>query len=297
LSPHLAALNANHLLALLILLPLDVPLAPSFGLLLYGVILAYSLNRFDVFGVLMMRTVFKAQHPLFGRANNRQPLRKQQDSPYYWWWAFLRRNRRYLACCEGDGKGELEALYKDFGDVRDADFRLWWNAHGSALFSEQPPNYILKELTSKDDWAAEWTADTMLVVAVPLTIPKNQIGKFFNRLLKTRHKGQRGRKALSDGDASTARYPLNRNVNVAALKKQLAVYDAYLANETAERKQTLAQIGAALELVPHHMPNPKDSPTTAADKRRIVSATVSRYYKQASIIIEATADGVFPAKC
>jgi hypothetical protein len=272
-------------------------LRASVGLLSNGVLLAYSLNPFDVFGVLMMRTVFKAQHPLFGRANNRQPLLKQQASPYYWWWAFLRRNQRYLACCEGDGKGELAALYKDFGDVRDADFRLWWNAHGIALFSEQPANYILKELASKDEWAAEWTADTMLVVAVPLTIPKNQIGKFFNRLLKTRHKGQRGRKALSDSDASTARYPLNRNVSVAALQKQLAVYDVYLANETAERKQTLAQIGAALKLVPHHMPNPKDSPATAADKRRIVSATVSRYYKQARTIIEATADGVFPAKC
>lgn len=244
----------------------------------------------------MMRTLFKAQHPLFGRANNRQPLQKQQQSPYYWWWAFLRRNQRYLACCENEGKGELAALYKDFGDVRDDDFRLWWNAHGIALFREQPSNYLLKELASKDEWAEDWTAETMMVVAVPLTIPKVQIGKFFNRLLKTRHKGQRGRKALSDKDASTARYPLNRNVSVHTLKKQLVVYDAITANQTAVRKQTLAQIGVLLKLVPSHMPHPTDTPATAEDKRRIMAATVSRYYKQAKSIIEATADGVFPAK-
>ena len=243
-----------------------------------------------------MRTVFKAQHPLFGRANNRQPLSKQQASPYYWWWAFLRRNQRYMDCCNNNGSGELAALYKDFGDVRDDDFRLWWNAHGIALFREQPKDLFLKELTSKDEWLDEWQASQVLVVAVPLSLPKNQIDKFFARLLKARHGGQRGRKALSDSDASTARYPLNRNVSVATLKTQLAVYDAIEANKVADKKRALADIGISLRLQPHNIPVSRDTPSTVADKRILLTATVSRYYKQARLIIAATADGVSPAK-
>jgi hypothetical protein len=243
-----------------------------------------------------MRTVYKAQHPLFGRANNRQPLPKQQASPYYWWWAFLRRNQRYMDCCNNNGSGELAALYKDFGDVRDDDFRLWWNAHGIALFREQPKALFLKELTSKDEWLDEWQASQVLIVAVPLSLPKNQIDKFFARLLKARHGGQRGRKALSDSDASTARYPLHRNVSVATLKTQLAVYDAIEANKVSDKKRALADIGISLRLQPHNIPAAKDSPSTVADKRMQLSSTVSRYYKQARLIVAATADGVFPAK-
>jgi hypothetical protein len=243
-----------------------------------------------------MRTVFKAQHPLFGRANNRQPLSKQQASPYYWWWAFLRRNQRYMDCCNNNGSGELAALYKDFGDVRDDDFRLWWNAHGIALFREQPKELFLKELTSKEEWLDEWQASQVLVVAVPLSLPKNQIDKFFARLLKARHGGQRGRKALSDSDASSARYPLNRNVSVLTLKTQLAVYDAIEASKVADKKRALADIGISLRLQPHNTPVSTDTPSTVADKRIQLSSTVSRYYKQARLIIAATADGVFPAK-
>jgi hypothetical protein len=243
-----------------------------------------------------MRTVFKAQHPLFGRANNRQPLSKQQASPYYWWWAFLRRNQLYMDCCNNNGSGELAALYKDFGDVRDDDFRLWWNAHGIALFREQPKELFVKELTSKEEWLDEWQASQVLIVAVPLSLPKNQIDKFFARLLKARHGGQRGRKALSDSDASTARYPLNRNVSVLTLKTQLAVYDAIEANKIATKRKTLSQIGLSLGIKKQSKSSAFDSIEDAESKRILLTATVSRYYKQARLIIAATADGVFPAK-
>jgi hypothetical protein len=101
---------------------------------------------------------------------------------------------------------------------------------------------------------------------------------------------------LSDEDASTARYPLNRNVSVATLKTQLAVYDAIEANKTADKKRALADIGISLRLQPNNIPTSKDSPSAIADKRMQLSSTVSRYYKQARLIVAATADGVFPAK-
>jgi hypothetical protein len=74
----------------------------------------------------MLRRFF-AQHPTFGTKNNPRSLSYQQQSPYYWWWAYLRRNADYLACCEKSGKGKFAKLYKDFGDVREDNFKKWWN--------------------------------------------------------------------------------------------------------------------------------------------------------------------------
>jgi hypothetical protein len=64
-----------------------------------------------------MSIVFKAIHPLFGRAPKSLPLGYQQRSPFYWWWEFLRRNEDYEACCAVGGKGELAHVYGDFGVV------------------------------------------------------------------------------------------------------------------------------------------------------------------------------------
>ena len=151
-------------------------------------------------------------------------------------------------------------------------------------------------MTSKEEWLDEWQASQVLIVAVPLSLPKNQIDKFFARLLKARHGGQRGRKALSDSDASTARYPLNRNVSVSTLKTQLAVYDAIEANRIATKRKTLSQIGLSLGIKKQSKSSAFDSIEDAESKRILLTATVSRYYKQARLIIAATADGVFPAK-
>jgi len=103
-------------------------------------------------------------------------------------------------------------------------------------------------------------------------------------------------KALSDENASTARYPLNRNVSVATLKTQLAVYDAIEANKKVDKKLALADIGIGLRIQPNNMPNSRDIPAAIADKRMQLASTLSRYYKQARAIVDATADGIFPAK-
>ena len=240
-----------------------------------------------------MGIVFKAQHPVFGRGKP-LALSYQQRSPYYWWWAFLRRNERYLACCAAGGDGELAALYADFGDVREDDFKAWWTQRGYRLFSEQPKPVKLKELASPAEWDPAWQAETVMVVAVPLDLSKRYLQGFFAKLLKERHKGQRGRKALSDSDASTARYPLERNVSVHTLRIQLAVYDAVSAKQRGEDKRTLAQIGADMRLVPTALPDSKDSPLEAVAKRNVMTATVSRYHRAARKIVENTALGRFP---
>ena len=241
-----------------------------------------------------MSIVFKAHHPVFGRGNKPLGLSYQQRSPYYWWWEFLRRNDRYAACCAAGGAGELAGLYTDFGDVLNDNFKEWWSERGFRLFAEKRKPVFLKELDNPSEWDSSWTKDSVMVVAVPLDISKRHLQGFFARLLKERHGGKRGRKALSDSDASNARYPLHRNVSIHTLRIQLAVYDAVIAARKSDKKITLAQIGENLRLVPKTNRKTETEVMDAARRRAVLAATVSRHFKDAQSIIANTAKGLFP---
>lgn len=241
-----------------------------------------------------MSIVFKGKHPRFGRGKTASPTGTQADSHYYYWWEFLRRNEDYRACCAAGGTGPLAGLYADFGDVLNVTFKAWWSERGYRLFAEQRKPVFLKELDNPSEWDAGWNKEHAMVVVVPLDQPKRYLQGFFARLLKQRHGGRRGRKALSDKDASTARYPLHRNVTVKTLQRQLAVYDAVMAKRRGEDSRTLAKIGADLKLVPNAMPNSKDTIHEAEDKRNVMGASVSRLFRQAQKIVANTAKGQFP---
>lgn len=241
-----------------------------------------------------MSIVFKAQYPIFGRGKKPLGLSYQQRSPYYWWWEFLRRNRLYADCCAAGGKGDLAGLYADFGVVSNDNFKEWWVQHGFRLFAEQAKPVKLFELDNAGEWDSSWTKDAVMVVAVPLDIPKRNLQGFFAELLKMRHGGKRGRKALSDTDASNARYPLHRNVSIHTLRIQLAVYDAVLAARASDKKITLAQIGERLKLVPKTTRKTETEVMDAARRRSVLAATVSRHFKDAQRIVANTANGQFP---
>lgn len=241
-----------------------------------------------------MGIVFKAQHPVFGRGKKTQPVSRQVESPYYWWWQCLQRNEAYQVCCEKGGVGELNQLYQDFDDVLNDDFKAWWMKRGYYLFAENPKPVRLGELDSPDAWDRAWTKKEVMVVAVPLDIPKRDLTRFFAKLLKDRHGGERGKKHIANREASTARYPIYREVSYKTLQKQLAVYDAVMAGKRGEHKRTLAQIGVKLKLVEKAMPDVKDDVLDAAEKRNVMSATVSRYFRDAQRIIANTAKGQFP---
>ena len=241
-----------------------------------------------------MKRHFLAPSPRFGRVNNRLPLGYQQRSPYYWWWEFLRRNEEYIECCRAGGVGPLADLYADFGDVSADSFKQWWTQRGLNLFAEKPKPVKLAELNDVSEWDANWTKNSIMVVAVPLDISKRALQGFFADLLKKRHKGQRGRKSLSDKDSSSARYPLHRNVSIHTLRIQLSVYDAVMAKKRGENRRTLAQIGEHLHLVAKSNRRTDGEAMTAERRRAVMAATVSRHYKDAQQIIANTVTGQFP---
>lgn len=244
-----------------------------------------------------MKKRFYAIHPLIGTKYKPSALHLQQRSPYYWWWAYLRRNEPYIACCEKGGKGELAALYADFGDIRSDDFRSWWGApnnKGDYLFAEEPIELSVQKIDAAAAASNRW-GNNVLMVAVNMNLGRRHLQKKFAEVLAAEHKGKRGRPSLQSAD-STARYPLHRNFTQHSLKVMLDVYDAVVANETLpkEQRKTLWEVGESLKLVPTAMPQKCDNAYDTRKKHATMTMTVSRYVKQARAIIANTAKGEFP---
>ena len=209
----------------------------------------------------------------------------------------MRRNEDYLACCAKGGKGKLAKLYEDFGDIRSDDFRSWWGGtqqKGSYLFGELPVELRLQKLQNKDEWAADWGSEIM-VVAVNMEIGRRKLQQYFAHLLQKEHKGKRGRKSLSAAK-STARYPLYRNFSQHNLRAMLEIYDEWKANEALPKEQRKPQwaLGEAVRLVPTAMPQKGDTKYITTNKRNVMAVAVSRYLKSAKAVVANTAKGEFP---
>ena len=213
----------------------------------------------------------------------------------------MRRNADYIACCAAGGKGKLAALYADFGDVREDNFHKWWteNQRGAELFAEQPLTVKFGELATATDWQPHWDKETVLVVAVPLSMSKRAVKGAFAKLLDSRHAGNKsGRPSMAKlKNVSTARYKLEHNYTVSGLLTALAVYDLWVENQTKPKAERLSlwEIGKALNINKSAIRDAESS--SNADRlvgRNVLGATVSRYVKQARAMIENTAAGKFP---
>jgi len=261
-----------------------------------------------------MQTHFLATKPTKGRPSLKSSYSKEKASPYYWWWAYLKRNADYIKCCENNGKGKLAKLYKDFGDVRDDEFYLWWkgneaewekhsdesknrwlNQKGQYLFAEMRPPVKVTKLNNASEWQDEWKDEEVIVLAVNLSIGKRNLQKMFSNVLDKEHKGKKGRAALATIE-STAKYPLHRNYTTHNLETMLMVYDAWYKNSQLPKAEQvpLWKIGDDLKLVYDAISHKDDLPTDRTAKHNVMASTVSRHLKKAKVIIANTAKGEFP---
>ena len=210
----------------------------------------------------------------------------------------MRRNQDYLDCCVNQGKGRLANLYKDFGDVRDKEFRVWWqeDRRGARLFGEQQLEVKFHEMDSAADWHPEWTKDKVMVVAFPLGVGKRRLMGDIRKLLDTRHTGKQGRPALAKVE-STAKYKLSRNYTTANLETALNVYDRWMANNARPKTERIKQweIGVELKLNKLAIKDAKSElKQDRAVGRNLLGALVKRYLTQAQKTIKSLEEGVFP---
>jgi hypothetical protein len=229
---------------------------------------------------------FPARTPRFGTKNKRLPDTRQKESPYYWWWECLRRNTDYRATCSKGGRGKCAALYKDFGDVF-VEFKTWWQVdrRGARLFAEP---YIANMEVVDIDNASERVSDSILLVTLPLNLPKSQLLKRFREILKEHHRGKQGVRVR---ETSRAMYKLNGKEDVAFFETALEVWDL------RHRRPELAlwEIANLTRCVsPHNLIRNDDLAQDLTVKKNLLSATASRYIRKAEAMIRNVADGRFP---
>lgn len=229
---------------------------------------------------------FAYKHPTFGRSNAVKATQPFKNSVYYLWWEFLRRSNAYKKCCASGGEGKLNSIYQDFGDVFTTDFKSWWqtNERGANLFAEQLP----PKMTLIDAMPDASVAGQVLVVQVPMALPKRFLASEFQKLLSAHHSGKRGRR---NNQCSTARYRVTGHVDTDALQKCLRVYDMKIANP----QMPLWQITQECKAIKRDAFIEKnDTQAIITNKKLILANTASRLVKKAELIIKNVEQGKFP---
>ena len=168
---------------------------------------------------------FTVRHPLFRLKESKSGI-WWDNSVYYLWWEFLRRHEGYKKICENGGNGKYAELYADFGNVHEGTFKEWWtkDGRGARLFAEPPLPISVVALTSKeiDALPEDWDSGSLLIVAIPLNLPKRFIQQRLSNLLVRHHKRKRGQRTLKE---SRALYRIAEHFKVPSLKKMLELYD------------------------------------------------------------------------
>ena len=229
---------------------------------------------------------FSYKHPTFGRSNAVKATEPFKNSVYYLWWEFLRRSEAYQKCCTSGGGGKLKNIYQDFGDVFATDFKTWWQTdeRGAFLFAEQlPPTFQPIKVIPN-----EVTMSQVMVLQVPMALPKRLLMAEFQKLLNAHHSGKRGRR---NNVSSTARYPVTGHIDIFALQKCLRVYDLKKANPKMPLWQ-IAQQSVAIKR--EAFIEDGDTQAIITNKKLILANTASRLVKKAALIIKTVEQGSFP---
>lgn len=232
------------------------------------------------------------------------PAFKVEASPYFWWWYALTLNEGYVAACANHGLG-FEAVYEDFGDVRytgnrHAAFKAWWKERvntredrGAYLFAEPVVAGKSVSIITDADVAADAVADEeRLVVNIPLDAQRKHIEWRLNNILK-KHLKPEAPRTVGSVHKSKARYSLDKPMVVNTIKKCFDLYDAKqsaLANGEKVSNLDLAK-RAGIKVQEREK---QDEINTVENYRRTVSSTVSRYLKNASLMVEHAGEGRFP---
>ena len=229
---------------------------------------------------------FAYKHPTFGRSKSEKSQERYKNSVYYLWWEFLSRSSAYKKCCASGGRGKLKNIYQDFGDVFKSDFKTWWqsNERGAFLFAEHlPPKFQPINVMPVED-----IMNQVMVLQVPMALPKRLLMAEFQKLLNEYHLGKRGRR---NNVFSTAKYPVTGHVDVFALQKCLRVYDMKIANP----KMPLWKLTQECKAIKRDaFIEDSDTQGIITNKKLILANTASRLLNKAKMIIRNTELGKFP---
>jgi hypothetical protein len=132
----------------------------------------------------------------------------------------------------------------------------------------------------------------VLTISFPLSLPKRHLKKRLNDLLIKHHKGQRG---IQQAKSSKAKYCFSGQPNLMGLERALKVYDHLEELKAKGVKKPQWKIAMDLNIVEdEYRIHSTDTPKTAEDKRRVLTAIVGRLKKKATDSVGNTSKGLFP---
>lgn len=167
-------------------------------------------------------------------------------------------------------------------------FKEWWfdDDRGARLFAE-PPTPTIRVVSSEDVEHGGLQKENTLVLEVPLDLPINYLVRNFREVVSKRHTGKRGKRQLL---SSKAMFQATGKIDVGFLEIALMVWDT----KSNDKKKPLWQIAQDLGIAGAHKIVTGDSPAVIADKKNILAATASRYFRKADEMINRTGEGRFP---
>lgn len=233
----------------------------------------------------------------------------------------MKRNDQYRETCQNNGLGPCGDLYKDFGDIFEVEFGVWWFRNGTDLFAEPDSSYEFKTVTEplKEDVFKD---KDVLILQVPLDQPLKSLVEMFKIAVVNATSTITNRFAIPDDEVESyrqqgysdeilllmfgevessrrkagerlawsneARYPVVGRPDMDALKNTLLVYDLWKQAQASGTKMTLWQIAMELD----HCKGYYDA--QEADDRNTLGVIASRYLKKAKAMIENVGLGRFP---
>lgn len=186
-------------------------------------------------------------------------------------------------------------MQEDFGDIDNVEFMDWWRTTGLRLFyfedlSEHPTMGVLNLKTAQESLDAG-----RFMVSIDMTFPKKVIMDRLKAIVDKRVISKVGRRKFKADKGG--KYTVKSYVDTNALMKTLAVYDLSIKKPELSRWEIEERV-----LLIDKSSKDKDSlwnwgntPQELAAKRKVQTATVSRYLRHAKEIIENVAKhGEFP---
>ncbi|NHC08361.1 hypothetical protein [Azonexus fungiphilus] len=163
-------------------------------------------------------------YPTFGRGkkaayDEANPPKTVTSSPYYWWFKFLQLNEDYKATCAANGEGKCAALYADFGDIYNTDFKQWWSEHAH-LFAERQKQYSFR-IAKSESQLVPFDSPYAVNLTVPLNYDRQTLLRLFEKVVLSKvAESKRGVHV----EGSDAKYKLSGKWHIEAMATAYKVY-------------------------------------------------------------------------
>lgn len=219
-----------------------------------------------------------------------EELRQARKSPAYWWFKCLEASDEYRSCCELDGFGKLSVTYSKFGNIfNHPHFDAWWLKQGRFLFIQQELKKV-KAFDSEMFRRTNTDSDT-LVLEIPLTLRKQTIMRQIGKELKKAYEGR----VVDIQKNSTAKVKFEKSkIRMTTVELLLKIHRLRKKHLDLSLNELGIKAGIQLDLFAR-ITNSEDMDDSEYERTRRMTIAVSRYLKQARLLIDNAANGVFPS--